>query len=331
MKNDIFGIILEGIGRLLYVLPKNPKIAQIEITNKCNFKCTMCQRGNLKVPVKDMDLKLYKNIIDRLTGIKEVYLTGWGEPLMQPKIIEMIAYAKNKGMRVSFTSNGSLLTKDISKKLIKSGIDSISFSVDEIIKDQKTIAHPIVNQLINIKVFAGLLKKVENKPDIIVQSTLHKNKEDKIYEVIKWASVIGANAVNVNRLDLRFTNLKRPNISEEKSFADKLDKWGKQLGIRTEFRPYVAFWGFSRIFFKLLAPYLHRGGRHCLRIYDYVYINMNGGVTPCCALPKWTVGNILTDELKNIWNGEKMKKFRNHDFQRNVCGKCDVLEVKQHI
>lgn len=321
---------IEGIRRILYLIPAQPKIAQIEITNRCNFNCIMCQRFPLKVPIKDIDIKIYKKIMSKLDSIEEIILTGWGEPLLHPKLISMIESAKKYNKKVSLTSNGSLLSESIAQKFIDSGLDSISFSIDDINAPKDSKVHPITTQINNIENFMKKIKSNDKKPLVIIQTTLHKGEENKIFGVIKWASNIGADMININRLDMRFQKkLKRPNIKQEKQFIKQLDMMGRKYNIITEFRPHIAFSGITRSIYRLLAPYMGLGGNHCLRIYNYIYINMTGGVTPCCALPLWEVGDILKEDLIDIWKNEKFIKFRKHDFQRKVCGKCDVLEVKQ--
>ncbi len=333
MRKSFLQTGIEGIRRLFYLIPSQPEVAQIEVTNRCNFNCVMCQRIPLKVPIKDMDFGLYKKIIDKLIPIKEVTLTGWGEPLMHPKIAAMINYAKKKGKWVSLTSNGSLLSERLAKELIQAGLDSISFSIDEI-KAPKTgsLVHPITTQIENIKNFLKIIKGKRKKPEVIIQTTFHQGKEKKLLEVIGWAGKIGADMVNLNRLDIRFNEkLKRPNHKEEKEFVKKLDNWGEKEKIRTEFRPHVAFSGLARIIYQTLVPYMHQGGKHCLRVYNYIYVNLEGKVTPCCALPLWVVGDLLTEDLETIWQSKRFRQFRNHEFQRKICGQCDVLELRQYV
>lgn len=333
MKQSLWQVGIEGLRRLLYIIPSYPEVAQIEVTNRCNFNCAMCQRIPLKVPIKDMDFGLYKKIINKLEGISEVTLTGWGEPLFHPKIVEMVGYAKKKGKRVSLTSNGSLLTESLAKKLISVGLDCLSISIDDIAAPKTgSLVHPITTQIKNIEKFLKMIKGRRKKLEVIIQATLHKGKEGKIFEIISWAANIGVDVINVNRLDVRFNKkLKRPNLAEEKEFVKELDEAGKEFKIQTEFPPHIAFSGIARRAHQALAPLMHRGGRYCLRVYNYVYINLDGEVTPCCGLPLWSVGNLLKEDLKTIWQSKKFNKFRQHEFQRKICGKCDVLEVKQWV
>lgn len=330
MKKRPLWLFIEVFRRIFFIIPKMPEVAQIEITNRCNFTCKMCQRYDLKVPIKNMDFKLYKKIVDKLDSINEVILTGWGEPFMHSQIFEMITYAKSRGKTVSLTSNGSLLTDKITKQIIESGLDSISFSVDDIKAPKNSLVHPTTVQIKNIEKFLKKIRSGDIEMTVTIQSTLHKYQENNIFAVVKWASQVKADMVNINRLDMRFNQeLKRPSYNEEKKFVNQLIKVSDKYNIQTDFRPHIAFTGLTRILYRLLVPFMGLGGRHCLRIYNYIYINMSGQVTPCCGIPLWSAGNLLKENVDSIWFGNKFNKFRNSKFQEAICGKCDVLEVKQ--
>jgi MoaA/NifB/PqqE/SkfB family radical SAM enzyme len=285
----------------------------------------MCPRIDLKVPIKSMKLDAYKKIVNRLDGVRELVLTGWGEPLFHKNIIEMIRYAKRRGFRVRLTTNGTLLTKVLQDKLLKSGIDEITFSVDEVRKSKKSLGHPLIKQLENIESF--LKKGKGNKPRVTLQSTLHKGRKKNVLEIIKFASKIGAERVNLMRLDIRFQKLARPNTREEKKLLKKAEALGEELGVQVDFLPYVALTGIARRFYRNLAPFLYRFNQFCPRTLGYIYINVDGQVTPCCSLPLYKVGNILNRDLSTIWKGEKLNYFRRN--QKKICGQCDILSFKK--
>ncbi len=328
-------ITKEFIGRLLFHIPSLPQVAQIEVTNACNLSCRMCQRLDLGVKLDHMDIKTYEKVIRRLgNSVKSVTLTGWGEPLFHPQIIDMVKIAKKAGKKVQLTSNALLLTEYKRSPLINAGLDSISFSIDDLrapMMEKDTLGHPIRNQLTNIEAFMKEIKLLPTRPSVVIQTTLHSGRENKIFEIIKYAAKIGADMVNVNRLDVRFaTFLKRPNYMEEKNFVEKMEKIADKYQIRVDFRPHTAFTGFLRQLYKKTIPLMHHKGKHCLRVYNYIYVNRNGEVTPCCALPLWSVGDLMNQRMRTIWTSPKFKLFREHKFQRRVCGKCDVLEIFQH-
>jgi MoaA/NifB/PqqE/SkfB family radical SAM enzyme len=84
-----------------------------------------------------MDFGLYKKIIDSLCDmpepIKTLRLYKDGEPLLNPKFPEMVAYAKATGRfgQIDTTTNGSLLRPTLNKRIIDSGIDKIFISVPQ--------------------------------------------------------------------------------------------------------------------------------------------------------------------------------------------------------
>lgn len=322
-------LIYKFTKRIFFILPETPATAQIEVTNRCNFSCPMCQRFALGVPLGDMNFEEYVKIIDHLADVKDIVLTSWGEPFMHPKIFEMIAYAKDKGHSVYLTSNGSLLNADLRKKLLSSGLDAITFSIDEVKTDDDTLGHEIKNQLGNICALLDERKNSEHKLQVFFQSTLHKNREEKLFEVINFAARHGADRVRISRLDVRFNeNLKRPSLKEEKEFLKKIIKISNEQRIAVEFLPYLLFSGLAGKIYYRLHPLLHCLGKYCLRLFDYVYINQKAEVTPCCALPLLSMGNLFEDNLENIWKSQKFIDFRKQ--QKIICGKCDVLSPRPY-
>jgi len=90
-----------------FIEEDGPLNLDIETTNACNLRCTMCPRTAIeKFSVNDnfklgyMDINLYKNLIDQAIdiGVKAIKLNWRGEPTIHKNIIEMIHYAKDKGI-----------------------------------------------------------------------------------------------------------------------------------------------------------------------------------------------------------------------------------------
>ena len=121
-----------------------PLHLDIGITNVCNLKCTFCARTVLEEKGKfrearHMDMSLYKKIIDDATalGTYSINLNLLNEPLTNPNLIEMIHYAKEKGIvDVHFHSHGGLLTEEKSRELLNSGLDKLLISIDSSHKEK---------------------------------------------------------------------------------------------------------------------------------------------------------------------------------------------------
>ncbi|MDO8603557.1 MAG: radical SAM protein [Candidatus Omnitrophota bacterium] len=112
-----------------------PLFIDIETTSVCNLSCSFCAttfRGS-QIKKGFMQLDTAKKIIDEgadnnLYGVK---FSLRGEPLLHPEIHRFVEYAKKKGLiDVYFNTNAALLSEEISKKLIDTGLDRISISFE---------------------------------------------------------------------------------------------------------------------------------------------------------------------------------------------------------
>lgn len=110
-----------------------PDHIDIEASSMCQLKCPMCFRHRLSISEGHMDFDLYKKIVDEASSYKiySIKLSWRGEPLLNPRLPEMVAYAKDKGIReVAFLTNGERMTPELAQNLIDAGTDWITFSFD---------------------------------------------------------------------------------------------------------------------------------------------------------------------------------------------------------
>ena len=120
LKYRLYRLRWNWAPKLRYVT-RYPTHIDFETTNKCNLRCVMCAREFMEANKGEIDFDLFKKVIDEAAGngLKSIKLNWRGEPLIHPKVPEMVEYAKNKGViEVMFNSNGILLTKELSRKLI---------------------------------------------------------------------------------------------------------------------------------------------------------------------------------------------------------------------
>lgn len=116
-----------------------PKKAQIEVTNHCNLKCEGCLREKMTREKGYMTVNTFLKAISLCIdfGIEEIHLHHWGEPLLHPKIINCIEIAKSLDFKVGFTTNGTLLTHDILRKLWNCNLDKLDISYNKSSKDKR--------------------------------------------------------------------------------------------------------------------------------------------------------------------------------------------------
>lgn len=201
-----------------------PMMIVISTVYPCNFGCPNCpyseNNSSLRIVYKEaggdyFPQALWDKIVDE-SGPHSTWLrcTGGGEPLMHPKIVEMITYAKNKGCRVWLNTNGSLFgPREAGRKklytLIESGIDIIEFSMDAGDPFTYSLVRPPLksskqidiekrwnDQVNNIK-FALETRKQLKKATRIVVSIIRQNLiEDKIDSAVDfWNKEVGVDEV----------------------------------------------------------------------------------------------------------------------------------------
>jgi len=148
----------------------------IETSSRCNLACRLCANKSIDPSLKgDMDFDLYKKIIDDVWRyVFDVNLFHRGEPLLNPRIVDMIKYANSKAIKTRIHTNGVPLNENLSREIIKAGLNLISFSFDGYSKDtyeKNRIGASFEKTLDNIITFLKLKKELRSKtPYTIIQT-----------------------------------------------------------------------------------------------------------------------------------------------------------------
>ncbi|HWQ08690.1 MAG TPA: radical SAM protein, partial [Holophaga sp.] len=105
----------------------------VEPTNICNLDCRTCMRHGWTEALGRMDDATFQRVLDGVAGMQprpEIFFGGFGEPLSHPEILSMVARAKQLASRVELITNGILLTPEICRELIRTGLDRLWVSLD---------------------------------------------------------------------------------------------------------------------------------------------------------------------------------------------------------
>ena len=116
-----------GVSRALSA----PYYVNIEPTNHCNLRCTICSRSTA-TPRGYMSWDIFVNIVDQCAsmGVRQVSLFLGGEPTLHRDLAAMVAYVEEKGLISGIHTNATLLTSDKSRQLLEAGLSQISISLD---------------------------------------------------------------------------------------------------------------------------------------------------------------------------------------------------------
>jgi radical SAM protein with 4Fe4S-binding SPASM domain len=104
------------------------------ITRRCNLKCIHCY--------SDSDAREYPGelswdqcvgVVDDLAqyGVPGVLLSG-GEPLIHPRFFDLATYARGKGLRLTLSTNGTLIDQEAATRIKGLGFAYVGISLDGI-------------------------------------------------------------------------------------------------------------------------------------------------------------------------------------------------------
>jgi len=272
-----------------------PKTAIIDTINICNLHCPLCPTGcNTSNYTKSiMKYNTYRVIIDKLPFVKHVFLFNWGEPFLNPDLLQIIRYTKEKGKIIYLDSNFNIKKEDsFFLDLVNTNLDYLTISLDG--ASQETYSKYRIGGDFE-QVWNNILKIVEIKhrnnkktPVIIWKFIINKYNEFEITRAKKMAEDAG--------IEFQISKIGLGNESPDTYFKDeiktRMQKWlplNKQH-VHDYFREYRV---------PLYDSYCHQ-------LFTTILINPDGGVFPCCWLnnPDNVFGNLLNESFDEIWNNE---------------------------
>lgn len=259
-------------------------------TTFCNFKCIYCAHSLGTTGMKNeygfvkenMTLDTYKRTIQQLCDfperIKLLSLTGQGEPFLNKNLPEMIRIAKEtqKFDRIEIITNGALLTPELSRKIISSGLDTLRISLQGITSEK-------YREMCGAKIdFNDLLKNIKylysikNEMNLYVKvldAALDEGDEKKFYELFSNCS----DRMFIEKLQPAYSG-----VEMTEGLVTNHDRYGRKITDRVV----------------------------CPLPFFMLGIFPNGDVQPCDNLYRPVIlGNIHNESIVDMWNGNELKEF----------------------
>ena len=265
-----------------------PLHLDIDPTNRCNLGCSMCprtwyikegrQEWNPGGRQGDMDFGFYEKLIAEgaARGLKSVKLNFLGEPLLYPKLIEMVSLAAASGLWVMINTNATLLTAEKSAQLLEAGLTDIFFSFDS----------PYREEYEKVRVGADFSRTIKNIKDFMAA-------KDRLGRrlVQTRASMVLPETVGPELEQIKADYLK---LFRDLGVAEIGFGLPTVMGLDYE-KTYGLFPGFV-----------------CPDLFRRMFIFWDGPVSPCCG--DWErrliMGDAKASTLADIWNGPAYQALR---------------------
>lgn len=345
------------------------KKVYIEPTTRCNLGCKTCIRNVWDEPQGNMTHETFSKTIEgleRFSPAPSIFFGGLGEPLAHPDIVSMVADAKNRGAYVELICNGTLLSTEMSEKLIGAGLDMLWISLDGATPESYAdvrLGAELPKVIRNVTDFHRLrLKKnitgccaepgghrIFEKPYIgIVFVAMKRNIKD-LPAILSIASNLAASRVLVSNLlpytkemagEVLYSNTmyKIPSVARVEMpliIPDESTKEAQYGVARSSYALRVNDTDLSQS--RDRCPFIEKNA---------TAVSWNGDVSPCLPLlhsyncfvngeahyrKRHAFGNVLRQSLDKIWHTTEYASFRERlktfDFSPcSECGGCDLSE-----
>lgn len=283
----------------------------IEPTTACNLRCPECPSGLRSFTRETGNLKedFFRQVIDEM-GKDLLNLTFYfqGEPYINPKFLEMVKYAHDRGIFTMTSTNAHFLNEANARKTIESGLDRLIISIDGTTQETYSAYRKegkLENVLQGAQNIIRLKKEMKSRtPEVIFQFLVVKPNEHQIPEVHRLAKELGADAVRLKTAqiyDYKNGNELIPDNNRYSRYAKQAD-------------------GTYRIKNQLL--------NHCWKLWHSCVITWDGLVVPCCFDKDATyrLGDLKNTSFREVWRGKSYQNFRYRLLQGrdkiDICTNC---------
>lgn len=298
-----------------------PFFVTLEVSERCNLSCRACAYHSPDLPMavnnhplRDIPYELVLQVCSEMksSGGLRLLLIGHGEPLLHPRIDDIIAAGKAAGLEVFLTTNGTLLDEERVRLLVASGLDKIHVSLWANSPEDYARNHPGTPPAMFDKVVRGveLLAKEKSaqgktRPRIVLHQPITRYDYRNIGRFADLAVETGCDAISLSAL-----NTQRGKMSAHALSAEEVTSVCRTL---EELRARLRGTRMSHNIDDLLERY--RVGRMvwekcgCYIGWIDVRVRIDGDVAPC-NLCELSLGNLGQTSLREIWNGPGFREFR---------------------
>jgi MoaA/NifB/PqqE/SkfB family radical SAM enzyme len=318
-------------GRKAFV---GPEQVVIDLTNRCNNNCIGCwTRSPLLRELeptatwKSQEIP-YDNVIHLLNDLhdlktRRVRFTGGGEPLMHPRLDDILRACKQRQLITCITSNGSLLNAERAELYAELPIDELAVSLWAGTPETFSRTHPNKTGRTFEKVerhLTSLCRKKKLRPRVTLANVLLAMNYVEAEQMYDFARRVGADSVYYAVLDPVEDRtggllLKPEHVDELNVQLDRI--WAKNEALPPRQRLELENWeGFRR---RIDSTRQQQKGEYDAAVIDeipcyvgwiFCRILASGDVAPCCRGSDLPLGNINTDGFKKVWTSETYNEFR---------------------
>ena len=311
-----------------------PEQVVIDLTNRCNNNCIGCWTRSPLLREKQPDMSWiseeipFDSVIHLLNdlhdlGTRRVRFTGGGDPLIHPRLDEILRACKQRNLITCITTNGTLITEKRAALFAELPIDELAVSIWAATGDTYARTHPnktgrTFDKLVrNLGILAD---KKKLRPKVTLANVIFAMNHAEVEQMYDLALKVRADSLYYAVLDPieGYTDgllLGPDHVVQVNAQLDRIKRRNEALPPRQQLE--LENWeGFRR---RVNSSAEQQDGSYDADVIDaipcyvgwiFCRILANGDVAPCCRGSDLPLGNINTDGFKKTWLGAKYTEFR---------------------
>ncbi|HUW30463.1 MAG TPA: radical SAM protein [Planctomycetota bacterium] len=319
--------------------PAMPTSVAIEVTNLCSGDCVLCPvgQGRRSRSLGMIEWDNFTRLVDEVSPyVTFIGLYNWGEPLMHPRIYDMIEYVKARKIHAEVSSNLHNLETEDSERLVRSGLDVLGVALhglsEETYRNYQP-RHRFVDVINKVKAVCETKRRLGSQtPEIRLDYIVRSDNECEAPLLPDFAANLGVgHFLEETSLNLRLLpydrTMKPRNVSEEQLRKERLelmDRWlpKDDAKVNPVYRMVRENGG--------IMP---SGGQkifQCTNPWHHMIICWDGDVDLCCGSyeKRYSVGNVFGASVREVWNNSRYRaarrSIRNKKQESDPWILCDV-------
>lgn len=320
-----------------------------ETTAKCNLRCAHCCVADWMAnpDIRDLSHEEFTEALDKVAkaGVKYIHFLG-GEPTIRPRFLDLLEYARSKGMEVSYNTNGIRQDDRLIDTIFDLDLAQVTISIDGLDAESNDRirgkgAYERATRCAQ-KIADKRKKLGTSRPAIWIQMVLNRLWYEHADASLDLASSLDADGLVINNLAIAGSAVSNASWLSL-TYQEEFEAAGKvllgmtrhpQLHVRAPVRAKVVQYYREVTGLDLpVSPY------ECLGLKTSAYIYSDGTIAPCMIAHMQgmanglDVPNIAKADLQDGWNFAYFDRFAGRVFgdpkivyaEQEPCNRCFFL------
>jgi len=328
-------------------VPRQLRCAKIKLTSRCNLRCRMCRYWRTRDEAS-LSTGQWRGVLDQLRdlGCLKVHFSG-GEVFLRADFLDLVEHASGLGMKVTLTTNATLLTPERIRRLVRARPSGVSSSLD----GPRARIHDAVRGIPGsfrrtVRALRRLIEEARRRgqgPRVRLNFVLMQQNYRHLPEMLELAAELGVAEVNpmpVDEKGERRNRLSRAQIRRyNREVAPRVLALRQRHGFSTAPERVYPF-GVTEEEIRGSARGLYARGAYsdkpCLAPWMHLFLAWDGEAYLCCMTNQRmaSLGNAARESLEDIFLGPKMQAIRREFLAGSphpACARCDMFLVENRL